>query len=131
MPPPVRKSKYLGTLGYNDSPAELGEPSGFWHFESSKRLWQAFEISESLNQTFDTLGEPTYSRIVLATDEDGYILFHLLILSVLFISREREVQAIELAKAWLLEQGLDWRLPEAEWHVEDDGEESPTIELPF
>jgi hypothetical protein len=58
MPPPVSKSKYLGTFGYNDSPTELGEPAGFWHFESYKRIWQAFEISESLNQTFDTLGEP-------------------------------------------------------------------------
>jgi hypothetical protein len=130
MPPPVRKSKYLGTLGYNDSPAELGEPSGFWHFESYKRLWQAFEISESLNQTFDMLGEPTYSRIVLATDEDGYILFHLLILSVHFISRERETHAIELAKAWLSEQGMDWRLPETEWQIEDDSL-APSIELPF
>jgi hypothetical protein len=72
-----------------------------------------------------------YSRIVLATDADGYILFHLLILSVHFISREREAQAIDLAKAWLLEQGLDWRLPENEWYVEDDGEESSMIELPF
>jgi hypothetical protein len=67
---------------------------------------------------------------VLATDEDGYILFHLLILSVHFISREREAHAIELAKTWLLGQGLDWRLPEAEWHVEDNSTAS-TIGLPF
>jgi hypothetical protein len=38
--------------------------------------------------------------------------------------------AIELAKAWLLKQGLDWQLPEAEWQVEDDSL-APTIDLPF
>jgi len=32
----------------------------------------------------------------MATDSDGYILFHLLSLSVQFVSREREAQAIEL-----------------------------------
>ncbi len=122
----MRKTSYLGTLGYNDSPEALGEPSGFWQFEDYQKLWQAFEASEQLNRAFDTLGEPTYSRIVMATDDDGYILFHLLILSVQFISREREAQAIDSAKVWLLESGLDWRLPDA-----DNTTNTTTIELPF
>ena len=82
-----------------------------WRFDSYQQLWQAFEASEALNQTFDALGEPTYSRIVLATDVDGYILFHLLILSIHFISRQRETDAIERAKQWLVEQGEDWNVP--------------------
>jgi hypothetical protein len=41
-------------------------------------MWGAFVVSEGLNDAFETLGEPTYSRILTATDDDGYILFHLL-----------------------------------------------------
>jgi hypothetical protein len=130
LPVPVRKTKYLGCFGYNASPEELGEPSGFWHFENHQKLWHAFGISEALNEAFDTLGETTYSRIVMATDGDGYILFHLLILSVQFISRELEAHTIELIKTWLLGQGQDWRLPESEWQVEDEAN-VPRIELPF
>lgn len=125
-PAPPRKTSYVGCLGYNDSPEDLGEPSGFWQFENDRRLWQAFEVSESLNHAFDMLGEPTYSRIVLATDDDGYILFHLLILSVKFISIARETEAIELAKAWLIEQGVDWNTPDG-----NQEEFLPPTELPF
>lgn len=100
-----RKTHYLGAFGYNDSPAELGEPSGFWQFESYQKLWQAFEMSEVMNKTFDTLGEPTYSRIAIATDDEGYVLFHLLILSAKYISASRAGEAVDLAKAWVRERG--------------------------
>jgi hypothetical protein len=99
--PPTRKTTYLGSFGYNMNPQELGEPSGFWQFASYADLWQAFEASEALNLAFDTLGEPTYSRIVIATDDDGYILFHLLILDTQFISSEREAKVIEMAREWI------------------------------
>lgn len=79
-----------------------------------------------MNDAFDTLGEATYSRIVMATDEDGYILFHLLILSAKFISLARETEAIELAKHWLAEQGIDWYLPENEWQAN-----TSSFDLPF
>jgi hypothetical protein len=127
---PTRKTRYLGEFGYNDSPQELGEPAGFWKFKNYRVLWGAFVVSEGLNDAFETLGEPTYSRILTATDDDGYILFHLLMMSVRFISREREAEAIALAKAWLQAQGVDWHLPEAEWQ-DDDGESAPKIDLPF
>jgi hypothetical protein len=128
LPVPVRKTKYLGCFGYNDSPKELGEPAGFWHFENHQALWHAFGISESLNEAFDTLGEATYSRIVMATDDDGYILFQLLILSVQFISIARETEAIELAKQWLVEQGINWHLPESEWQEQTN---TKSFDLPF
>jgi hypothetical protein len=130
FPVPVRKTKYLGCFGFNDSPEALGEPAGIWHFENMRDLWHAFGISEALNEAFDTLGEATYSRIAMATDEDGYILFHLLILSVKFISLTHETEAIELTKQWLAEHNIDWRLPESEWQIENVTI-APPIELPF
>ena len=63
-----RKTDYLGCLGYNDNPNELGEP--------------------------------TYSAVLLATDPDGYALFHLLVISVEPIY-PREVALLERAKGWL------------------------------
>jgi hypothetical protein len=122
-PAPPRKTSYVGCFGYNDSPEELGEPAGFWQFTDSAKMWSAFTISEDLNDGFDVLGEPTYSAILMATDGDGYILFHLLVLSTkLIYPREQEI--IEAAKAWLLEQRIAWNVP-------DDETYSPPIELLF
>ena len=96
----IRKTAYLGCLGYNDSPDELGEPSGFWHFNDQAHMWSAFARSQGMNQAFETLGEPTYSAVLLATDHDGYALFHLLVISVEPIY-PREAELVELAKGWL------------------------------
>jgi hypothetical protein len=125
MNPSPRKTTYVGCFGYNDSPEELGEPSGFWQFPSYAKMWGAFEISEGLNKTFDALGEPTYSAILLATDADGYILFHLLVLSVKRIYL-REKELLESAKIWMLEAGIAWNIPESE-----DEEYLPPRDLPF
>jgi hypothetical protein len=127
-PTRARQTSYVGCFGFNDSPAELGEPAGFWQFESHAKMWSAFEISENLNKTFDALGEPTYSAILMATDGDGYILFHLLILSTKFISIARENEAIDLAKQWLVGQGIDWNLPESEWQEKAN---TNAFDLPF
>jgi hypothetical protein len=43
---------YLGSIGYNESPEALGEPGGFWMFENYGAMWEAFAISESLNDAF-------------------------------------------------------------------------------
>jgi len=96
-----RKTTYLGCLGYNDSPDELGEPSGFWHFNDEGHMWGAFARSQGMNEAFETLGEPTYSAVLLATDVDGYALFHLLVVSVKPIY-PREAELIERAKGWLI-----------------------------
>ncbi len=98
-----RKTAYLGCLGYNDSPDELGEPSGFWHFNDEGHMWGAFARSQGMNEAFETLGEPTYSAVLLATDADGYVLFHLLVISVEPIY-PREVELVERAKGWLSNQ---------------------------
>ena len=95
-----RKTAYLGCLGYNDSPDELGEPSGFWHFSDEGHMWSAFARSQGMNEAFETLGEPTYSAVLLATDADGYALFHLLVISVEPIY-PREAERVEQAKGWL------------------------------
>jgi hypothetical protein len=122
-PAPPRKTSYVGCFGYNDSPEELGEPSGFWRFTDDAKMWSAFTISKDLNEGFELLGEPTYSAILMATDDDGYILFHLLVLSTKRIyAREREL--IEAAKEWLLEESIAW-------NVSDDDAYLPPIELPF
>ena len=120
---PPRKTTYVGCFGYNDSPEELGEPSGFWQFADDAKMWSAFVISEDLNDGFDALGEPSYSAILMATDEDGYILFHLLVLSVKRIY-PRAQELIEAAKAWMLEAGIAWNVPDDEVYL-------PPIELPF
>jgi hypothetical protein len=120
---PPRKTSYVGCFGYNDSPEELGEPSGFWRFTDDTKMWSAFIISEDLNEGFELLGEPTYSAILMATDEDGYILFHLLVLSSKRIY-PREQELIAAAKAWMLEENIAWNVP-------DDDAYFPPIELPF
>jgi hypothetical protein len=109
----LRKTRYVGCFGYNDSPDELGEPAGVWQFPNYDAMWATFEISESLNRAFDTLGEPTYSAILLAIDTEGYLLFHLLVVSAKRIY-PRELEVIEGAKARLLEQGIVWNVPESE-----------------
>ena len=110
---PLRKARYVGCFGYNDSPDELGEPAGFWQFTNYDKMWATFEISESLNRAFAALGEPTYSAILLAIDSEGYLLFHLLVVSAQRIY-PRELELIDSAKAWLLEQGIVWNVPESE-----------------
>ena len=105
MTTPARKTRYVGCFGYNDSPNELGEPTGFWQFPDSAKMWSVFTISEDLNEGFEDLGEPTYSAILMATDGDDYILFHLLVLSTKRIY-PREQELIETAKAWMLQEGI-------------------------
>jgi hypothetical protein len=96
---------YLGSIGYNESPEALGEPGGFWMFENYGAMWEAFAISESLNDAFVQLGEPTYSAILTAKDEAGHPRFHLLVLSVQPIYPRKDALLAE-AQAWLLQQGL-------------------------
>lgn len=97
--------RYLGCFGYNDSPADLGEPSGFWSFNAIDDLWASFTVSEQLNRTFDLLGAPTYSAVLMDTDEQGAVLYHLLVLSVKPIY-PRQSQILEDARAWLASHGL-------------------------
>lgn len=78
----ARKTGYWGCYGYNDSPEALGEPAGFWQFESYDALWQAFEIAQMLNKALDHLGASTDAHLLTGKDEDGFILFHLLVLSI-------------------------------------------------
>jgi hypothetical protein len=92
---------YLGSIGYNDSPEALGEPGGFWLFANYAELWHAFTISESLNDAFTELGEPTYSRILTGTDSDGAIIFHVLVLSLHPIYQEQAQAILDKAVAWL------------------------------
>lgn len=122
---PPRRTSYVGCFGYNDSPEELGEPAGFWQFPDTAKMWLAFTTSEDLNEGFELLGEPTYSAILMATDEDGYILFHLLVLSVKYIY-PREKELLEAAKIWMLKAGIAWNIPESE-----DEEYLPPRDLPF
>jgi hypothetical protein len=128
---PPRKTSYVGCFGYNDSPEELGEPAGFWQFPDSAKMWSAFVISEDLNDGFESLGEPTYSAILMAADGDGYILFHLLVLSAKYIY-PREQELIDAAKAWMLQTGIAWNIPETDEEMPVD--EWKTIreeDLPF
>jgi len=96
----MRTTHYQGCWGYNDSPDELGEPFGFWHFEEEAHMWGALTRSEGLNAAFETLGAPTYSAVLLATDAQGYALFHLLVISVNPI-HPRQADLLAHAQAWL------------------------------
>src|SRR5215213_1327094 len=116
---PPHRTSYVGCFGYNDSPEELGEPAGFWQFPDTAKMWSAFQISEDLNDGFESLGEPTYSAILMATDEDGYILFHLLVLSTKRIY-PREQELIKAAKAWMLQEGFAWNIPEVDQEISVD-----------
>lgn len=98
---------YLGSFCYTEDPEALGEydeqgdlGGGFYRFANYAELWHAFEISEAFNRAYETLGEPTYSRILTGADANGYIIFHVLVLSLEPVYEERE-QAI-LAKTWAL-----------------------------
>ena len=95
-----------------------------WSLNMAKPRLKRFS-RDDLNEGFDVLGEPTHSAILMATDKDGYILFHLLVLSVKRIY-PREMELLEAAKAWMLKEGIAWNVPDSE------GEETfPSIELPF
>jgi hypothetical protein len=109
----LRKTQYVGTFGYNDS-ADLGEV-GFFEYADLNALWQSFELSEALNQAYEQMGNPAYSRILLATDEQGFVIFHLLMISTRFIGIDVQNQALTKAKQWLSEQGVPWQLPENDW----------------
>ena len=74
-------STYLGCIGYNDSPEELGEPGGFWWFEDEDELWETFNLSQQLDAAFDQLGSPTYSAVLLIVDQRGSLVAHLLVIS--------------------------------------------------
>lgn len=94
-------TQYRGCVGYNDSPEVLGEPSGWWWFEDYSQMWATFEQSESLNRAFDVLGSPTYSAILWVTDEMGFVLFHLFVMSARPI-HPRADALIDMAKGWVL-----------------------------
>jgi hypothetical protein len=99
-----RKTQYLGCFGYNDSPNELGDPAGFWRYDDDDAMWSAFNRAQMLDDIFGKLGEPTYSAVLLATDADGYVIFHLFVISVQPI-RPREALLIEAAQGWIVAQG--------------------------
>lgn len=112
---PARTTRYLGCFGYNDSPAELGEPSGFWPIPDEMDMWRMFQRAQDMDKLFGDLGEPTYSAVLLASDADGYVLFHLFVMSVQPV-RPREMLLIEAAQGWLLAQGLSWQIAVDEPH---------------
>jgi hypothetical protein len=100
----MKTMRVYGCFGYNDSPEDLGEPSGFWVFENYAALWSAFEISEELNQAFDQLGAPTYSAILWGV-KDQRVEFQLFVMSVKPI-RPRETELLAQARRWMAEQGI-------------------------
>jgi len=69
----MRTTHYQGCWGYNDSPDELGEPFGFWHFEEEAHMWGALTRSEGLNAAFETLGAPTYSAVLLVAHAQAWM----------------------------------------------------------
>ena len=87
-------------IGYNDSPHELGEPSGFWFFDNYDAMITALDTAESLNRTFDTMGAPTYSALFRDADGKGQLLFFLLVLSSKPV-RARHEQLLDQAREWL------------------------------
>jgi len=109
--PPPRKTRYLGCLAHNDSPDDLGAPDGFWWFNAEAQMWGAFARSQGLNDAFEALGAPTYSAVLTATDDDGYVLFHLLVISTQPV-RPRQQNFIDQAKQWLTDQQVRWETPE-------------------
>jgi hypothetical protein len=83
----------------------LGEPGGFWMFENYGAMWEAFAISESLNDAFAELGEPTYSAILTAKYEAGHPRFHLLVLSVQPVYPRKDA-LLATARTWLAAEGI-------------------------
>ena len=106
---PRRLQPYVGCLGYNDSPDEMGEPGGFWHFTDQTAMWTSFSRSEGLNDAFETLGAPTYSAILIGTDANQYVTFHVLVISTQPI-RPREADILAQTQAWL-DRRLDDETP--------------------
>ena len=87
-------------IGYNDSPNELGEPSGFWLFDDYDTMITALDTAESLNRTFDTMGAPTYSALFRDADGKGQLLFFLLVISAKPVRPRREI-LLDKAREWL------------------------------
>lgn len=101
----ARTTEYRGAFGYNESPTELGGTDGFWVFPDYEALAYAYASSSSLDEVFQQLDVPTYSKVITATDTEGYALFHLLVISVRDDLYMRQYDLVELAGAWLKIQG--------------------------
>lgn len=104
MAAPERLTPYLGAFGYNDSPEELGEPGGFWEFENYAALAAAYDRGSALDETFNTLGAPTYTYVIPAIDAQGYVVFHLLVISVQPVY-VRQYDLLDKTVAWLISRG--------------------------
>src|SRR5690349_2784175 len=104
MAVPVRLTTYLGALGYNDSPEELGGSAGFWQFDHYAALAAAYERGSALDAAFNALGAPTYTFIITAIDAQGFIVFHLLVISVQPVY-QRQYELLDMTIAWLKSQG--------------------------
>jgi hypothetical protein len=91
---------YLGAFGYNEAPAALGEPGGFWQFENYAALTAAYERSSELDQLFTRLGAPTYSHIIWGMDVQGVVILHLLVIATRPIYA-RQYDLLDQLVAWL------------------------------
>jgi|GEM_PF-3149799 len=101
----ARTTQYRGAFGYNESPDELGGSKDFWTFPDYEALTYAYASSSSLDEVFQQLDVPTYSKVITATDTEGYAIFHLLVISVQEDLHLRQYDLMELAVAWLNTQG--------------------------
>jgi len=100
-----RTTPYLGAFGYNESPDELGGPKDFWPFASYEILETVYQASSSLDEVFQELGVPTYSKIIWVIDDQGASVFHLLVFSTRDDLYLRQYDLMEQAVAWLKTQG--------------------------
>jgi hypothetical protein len=98
------QASYLDAFGYNESPDELGGPTGFWRFASYEALEFAYQTSTSLDEVFQELGLVTYSKIVWVIDQKGNAVFHLLVLSARDDLYLRQYDLMEQAVGWLKTQ---------------------------
>jgi hypothetical protein len=98
------EATYLGAFGYNDSPAALGRPGGFWQFENYGALVEAYIRSADLDSLFERMGAPTYSLIIQGVDEAGYVILHLLVIATQPVYA-RQNELLEMATMWLNSQG--------------------------
>jgi len=101
----ARTTQYRGAFGYNESPDELGGSKDFWTFPDYEALTYAYASSSSLDEVFQQLDVPTYSKVITATDTEGYAIFHLLVISVQEDLHLRQYDLMELSVAWLNTQG--------------------------
>jgi hypothetical protein len=95
---------YVGAFGYNDSPAALGRPGGFWQFENYGALVEAYLRSADLDSLFERMGAPTYSHIIQGVDAAGYVILHLLVIATQPVYARQYDLLAQLA-AWLTTQG--------------------------